>query len=148
MKIVNQPLSPGQHAAFSRTIAESDVYLFAGITGDNSPNHTDDAFMRGTQYGERVAHGALIVGFMSRASTMVAELTPKGHPLFPVSLGYDRIRLLKPVFIGDTITIAYEVTAYDDATKRSTGAITVTNERAETVAVATHIMKWLEKSSA
>lgn len=140
------PLSIGQHISFSRTIAESDIYLFAGITGDHSPNHTDEAFMRGTRYGQRIAHGALLVGFMSRASTMIAELAPNDHPLFPVSLGYDRIRLLNPVFIGDTITVTYNVAAYDPAAQRSTGAVSVTNEAAETVAVATHIMKWLEKT--
>ena len=142
---MNLPLNPGQRVRFSRTLAESDIYLFAGITGDHSPNHTDESFMRGTRFGRRIAHGALLVGFMSRASTMIADLSPKDHPLFPVSLGYDRIRLLKPVFIGDTITVSYEVTAFDPASLRSTGAVTVTNETGTAVAVATHIMKWLEK---
>ena len=131
--------------SFRKTVSESDVYLFAGITGDLSPNHVDEVFMRGTPYGRRIAHGALIVGYMSRCSTMIAERAPADAPLFPVSLGYDRIRLLAPVFIGDTITIAYEVSSYDGARQRSTGKVTVTNERAETVAVAEHIMKWLPR---
>ena len=139
------PLIAGTRVSFRKTVSESDVYLFAGITGDLSPNHVDEVFMRGTQYGRRIAHGALIVGYMSRCSTMIAERAPADGPLFPVSLGYDRIRLLAPVFIGDTITIDYLVSGYDAAKRRSIGKVTVSNERAETVAVAEHIMKWLPR---
>ena len=57
-----QPLQLGERFAFHKTVSESDVYLFAGITGDFSPNHVDEAFMRGTRYGRRIAHWALIVG--------------------------------------------------------------------------------------
>lgn len=146
--MTDAPLEAGTRVSFSKTVSESDVYLFAGITGDLSPNHVDEVFMRGTQYGRRIAHGALIVGYMSRASTMIAEKALVGGPLFPVSLGYDRIRLLAPVFIGDTITVAYDVAGYDNDKQRSIGKVTVTNERAETVAVAEHIMKWLPKARA
>jgi 3-hydroxybutyryl-CoA dehydratase len=140
------PLLIGERVSFSKTVSESDVYLFAGITGDLSPNHVDEVFMRGTPYGRRIAHGALIVGYMSRASTMIAERAPADGPLFPVSLGYDRIRLVAPVFIGDTITVAYEVSSFDREKQRSIGKVVVTNERAETVAVAEHIMTWLPKA--
>jgi 3-hydroxybutyryl-CoA dehydratase len=140
------PLKTGDRVTFSKTVSESDVYLFAGITGDLSPNHVDEAYMRGTPYGRRIAHGALIVGYVSRASTMIAERAPPDCPLFPVSLGYDRIRLLAPVFIGDTITVAYEVASYDGARSRSVGKVAVSNERGETVAVAEHIMKWLPRT--
>src|SRR3954447_9907414 len=102
--------SVGQRVSFSKTVAESDVYLFAGITGDFAPNHVDEQFMRQTQYGRRIAHGALLVGYMSRASTMIVDkIAGEGAALYPVSLGYDRIRFLKPVFIGDTITVSYVV---------------------------------------
>ena len=101
--------------------------------------------MRGTRYGRRIAHGALIVGYMSRASTMIAELARPESTLFPVSLGYDRIRLLAPVFIGDTITVAYEVAVFDAARSRSIGNLRVTNETGATVAVAVHVMKWLKR---
>ena len=141
------PITIGECVSFSKTVSESDVYLFAGITGDFSPNHVDEIFMRGTQFGRRIAHGALIVGFMSRASTMIAERAPIDGPLFPVSLGYDRIRLLAPVFIGDTVTISYLLSAFDAERKRSVGNITVSNEHGKTVAVAEHIMKWLPRQS-
>src|SRR5215510_270827 len=62
----------GDHASFSKTVGESDVYLFAGITGDFAPNHVNKAFMEKSSYGRLIAHGALLVGYMSTASTMMA----------------------------------------------------------------------------
>lgn len=53
----------GIATTFRKTVSESDVYLFAGITGDLSPNHVDEAFMKTTPYGGRIAHGALLVGY-------------------------------------------------------------------------------------
>jgi acyl dehydratase len=139
----------GQRVAFSKTVSESDVYLFAGITGDFSPNHVDEQFMRATQYGRRIAHGALLVGYMSRASTMIVEkITGEGAALYPVSLGYDRVRFLKPVFIGDTIRVTYVVAGSDEAKQRTTATVEVLNEAGEVVAAATHIMKWLQRSPA
>ena len=146
--MTDAPLKPGTSVSFSKTVSESDVYLFAGITGDFSPNHVDEVFMQGTHYGRRVAHGALIVGYMSRASTMIAEQAPAGGPWFPVSLGYDRIRLLAPVFIGDSITVAYRISQFDRERARSVGEVDVTNQKNETVAVAVHVMKWLPRTPA
>jgi 3-hydroxybutyryl-CoA dehydratase len=134
----------GQRVSFRKTVSESDVYLFAGITGDFAPNHVDEQFMRQTQYGRRIAHGALLVGYMSRASTMIAEkIAGDDAAFYPVSLGYDRIRFLKPVFIGDTITVTYAVTDCKTEKGRTTAAIEVLNEQGEVVAAAIHIMKWL-----
>ncbi|CAN5235165.1 MaoC/PaaZ C-terminal domain-containing protein [soil metagenome] len=128
----------------SKTVSESDVYLFAGITGDFSPNHVDEDYMSRTAFGHRIAHGALLVGYMSRASTMIVETgLSLGPDMTPVSLGYDRVRFLKPVFIGDTITVNYVVTGIDNAKARSEAKVEVTNQHDETVAVATHIMKWV-----
>lgn len=139
--------SVGQRVSFSKTVSESDVYLFAGITGDFAPNHVDEQFMRQTQYGRRIAHGALLVGYMSRASTMIVEkITEEGSAHYPVSLGYDRIRFLKPVFIGDTITVAYVITGYEPEKDRTIASIEVANETGEKVAVAAHIMKWLSRA--
>jgi 3-hydroxybutyryl-CoA dehydratase len=134
----------GRRVSFSKTVSESDVYLFAGITGDFAPNHVDEQFMRGTQYGRRIAHGALLVGYMSRASTAIIEkIAGENATLYPVSLGYDRIRFLKPVFIGDTITVTYEVTSCETEKARTTASVEVRNDAGEVAAVATHILKWL-----
>lgn len=138
----------GISTSFSKTVSESDVYLFAGITGDFAPNHVNEQFMRGTQYGRRIAHGALLVGYMSTASTMVNTLMAERLPeIFPVSLGYDRVRILKPVFIGDTITVRYVVESIDTPKSRSLAKVEVSNDRGEVVAAATHLMTWLPRQS-
>ena len=60
----------GDVTRFSKTVSESDVYLFAGITGDLSPNHVNQSYMEKSPFGTRMAHGALLVGFMSTVSTL------------------------------------------------------------------------------
>jgi acyl dehydratase len=86
---------------------------------------------------------------MSTASTMVNAVMAERMPgIFPVSLGYDRVRFLKPVFIGDTITIVYRVESIDAAKQRTLASVEVTNDEGETVAAATHLMKWLPRADA
>ena len=136
------PLSVGSRATFRKTVGESDVYLFAGITGDFSPNHVDETSMQRTGYGRRIAHGALIVGYMSAASTRILDDLDRTQ-VTPVSLGYDRIRFLNPVYIGDTIEVRYEVKTADQDRFRATANISVVNQRDETVAVAEHILKFV-----
>jgi 3-hydroxybutyryl-CoA dehydratase len=133
---------------FSKTVGETDVYLFAGITGDLSPNHVNEDAMRQTAYGTRIAHGALMIGYMSAASTLVISRgLSLGADSNPVSLGYDRVRFLKPVRIGDTITVTYLLTAIDEVRKRSEAKVEVHNQRGELVAAATHLMKWVSHSA-
>jgi 3-hydroxybutyryl-CoA dehydratase len=81
---------------------------------------------------------------MSTTSTMVnALMVERVRGIFPVSLGYDRVRFLKPVFIGDTITVRYQVESIDAAKNRTLAKVEITNERGEIVAAATHLMTWL-----
>ena len=129
----------GQIATFAKTVGESDVYLFAGLTGDLYQNHTNEEYMKTTRYGRRIAHGALLVGYMSAASTRVTECC--SHPV--VSYGYDRIRFVKPVFFGDTVTVEYRITERDEAQQKVFAQVTCTNQRDEVVAVATHILKFV-----
>jgi len=136
----------GDSASFSRTIAESDIYLYAGLTGDFSPNHMNEAEMRKSAYGRRMAHGAMLIGFMSTTSTMVAERAGRdGTPETPVSLGYDRIRFIAPVFIGDTITVQYKVAEIDLEKRRAVSDVTIVNDDGKTVAVGQHILKWVPR---
>jgi len=130
----------GLTTRITKTVSESDVYLFAGITGDLDPNHVDEEYCRKTSLGHRVAHGALIVGYTSAASSRV--LQDFERPM--VSVGYDRIRFLKPVFFGDTVTIDYEITAVERERERTIAKIEVKNQRDELVAVATHIMQLVD----
>ena len=61
----------GQHYTFAKTVGETDVSLFAGLTGDFSDTHINEQYMRErSNLGGRIAHGALLVGYMSTASTI------------------------------------------------------------------------------
>lgn len=79
----------------ARTITEGDVMLFAGMTGDNNPLHTDDSFGAKTQFGGRIAHGVLVssvaIGLFCRTQMMdgsaVAAIDTKWKFLAPVLLG-------------------------------------------------------------
>ena len=137
-------LSVGEQGTFSKTVGESDVYLFAGITGDLNGLHVNEQFMSGTTYGQRIAHGALLVGFMSTTSTMmIARCAERESDETPVSLGYDRIRFTAPVYINDTVSVTYTVAQIDEERRRALSDIEVGNQRGETVAVAQHIIKWV-----
>ncbi len=134
----------GDTASFSKTVGETDVYLFAGITGDLSPNHVNKSYMEKSKYGRLQAHGALMVGYMSTASTLAIAHARDGADETPVSLGYDRVRFLAPVYFGDTITVEYRISAIDIERRRSTGDITIKNQDDVLVAVGTHILKWVK----
>ena len=69
----------GDSSTFSKTVGEYDVYSFAGITGDFSPNHTNKSYMEKSSYGRLQAHGALMVGYMSTASTLAIAHTRAGR---------------------------------------------------------------------
>lgn len=133
----------GQKTSFSKTVGESDIYLFAGITGDLSANHVNKAYMEKTSYGRRIAHGALLIGFMSTTSTQIIPDTLANEAETPVSVGYDKVRFLAPVFIGDTITVTYEIIEIDPARRRSWSKIEVHNQDGTLVAVASHILQWV-----
>jgi 3-hydroxybutyryl-CoA dehydratase len=134
----------GDTVTFAKTVTESDTYLFAGISGDFSNNHVNDEFMKRSIYGQRIVHGALLVGFMSTASTRMQEQSlAKGIDTTPVSLGYDGIRFLKPVFFGDTVTVVYRIASIDEERLRTVADMEVLNQRQELVAVGKHITKWV-----
>ena len=136
----------GSKTTFSNTISESDVYLFAGITGDFSPNHINRQYMERSSYGRLMAHGALLVGFMSTVSTMAIAETREADEI-PVSVGYDRIRFLQPVFLGDTVTVTYKIIEIEHSRKRSYADIELINQNRELVAVAKHILQWVPNTS-
>jgi acyl dehydratase len=127
----------GKQVTFSKTVTESDVYLFAGITGDLAPIHVDEEHMKKTRYGRRIAHGALAVGLMSNTSSRVLE----GVPGTWVSYGYDRVRFPAPLFIGDTVTVAYEIVDRNPEERKTFARVTCTTQAGAVVAAATHILK-------
>ena len=138
------PVRLGESSSFSKTVGESDVYGFAGITGDFGTAHTNEEQMKKTPFGQRIAHGSLLVGFMSTASVQLgSSIDFSAISLQPVSLGYDGIRFLAPVFIGDTVTVNYSVIEIDEVKKRTVASIEINNQHDDLVAVGKHIMKWL-----
>ena len=144
ISIIKDYFKVGCRVTFSKKVSESDINLFAELTGDFSPNHIDEEFMADTVYKKRIAHGALLVGYMSNVSSSILEKYPsKEVNATAVSLGYDRIRFIKPVFINDTITVSYTVDLIDSSKKRAFSKIEIRNQDDELVAVATHILKWV-----
>lgn len=127
----------GTTIVFTKTVSESDVYLYAGITGDFSPNHVDEEYMRQGSYGTRIAHGTLLMGFMSTASARLRI----GRT---VSLGYDKVRFLDGVKFGDTVTTRYTVDSVDLSARRMTARVECLNQHKKVVAVATHIKAFVD----
>ena len=121
-----------------RTITETDIVVHAGQTGDFFPHHMDAEWAATQSIGRRIAHGTLV---LSIAVGMTAgDINPQA-----MSYGYDRIRFIKPVFIGDTITVSASIATTSDHVTRPDELgyvhelVTVTNQRAETVLVLTHL---------
>jgi acyl dehydratase len=137
-------LKVGDEVTLEREVTPRAVDGFADISGDHSPNHTDDAMMTGSAYKGRIAHGALLVAYMSACSTEIVERIPNVRATeTPVSLGYDRIRFIRPVYIGDRIKLHYQVRAIDPARRRAISDITIANQDGHTVCVGEHILKWV-----
>ncbi len=101
-----EEFSVGQKiTSVARTVAESDIMTFAGLTGDYNQIHTDAEFAKGTQFGQRVAHGmlgmSLAVGLLMRTGVLEGTV-----------LAFREIvewKFIKPVFIGDTLHVEMEV---------------------------------------
>ena len=121
-----------------RTITEADVVLHAGQTGDLFPHHMDAEWCATQPFGRRMAHGTLVLSVA--VGMTAAEINPQA-----MSYGYDRIRFVRPVFLGDTITTTAEIIAKADhkrePDRRGTvdELVTVVNQQDETVLVLTHL---------
>ena len=131
-------LQVGDSFTFSKTVGESDVYMFAGITGDFHNNHVNEEYMANTPYKKRIMHGALGVGFMSTVSSVALN----SQNLGAVSAGYDRIRFIKPVFIGDTITAKYTIEEKDEEAMKTIAKVELFNQQGELCTVGKHIAKY------
>lgn len=126
----------GTSVTVEKTITDRDLLSFAEVSGDSHPNHTDEEYAKNIGFGGRVAQGALLVGLIAGASTRY--LIGIGHPA--VSYGYDRVRFLKPVPIGDHLTIEYRITQVDLAKQNASADARIVNQRGELVAVGTNIL--------
>jgi len=137
---INLGIKEGDSISFSKTVGETDVYLFAGITGDFAENHVNEEIMRQSKYKKRIAHGVLSIGYSSTACTRMAERAS----LPCVSYGYDGIRFIKPIFIGDTITATYTIEKVDEGDLKSYSKVEIKNQDGELCTVGTHILKYIE----
>jgi 3-hydroxybutyryl-CoA dehydratase len=95
-KTINE-IEIGDSEIFQKTISESDVYLFAGITGDFNPAHLNDQEAKKTIFKSRIAHGILTAGLIS--AVLGTKLPGPGTIYLNQSLSFK-----KPVYFGDTIT--------------------------------------------
>ena len=95
-------LKVGDTAKFAKTIAESDVYLFAGVTGDLNPAHVNEDYAKDTYFKTRIAHGMLSASFIS---TVIGTMLPGPGTIYM----RQEVSFLAPVKIGDTVTAIVEV---------------------------------------
>jgi 3-hydroxybutyryl-CoA dehydratase len=100
-KTIDQ-LTVGDTAEFAKTVSESDVYLYAGVTGDFNPAHINEVYAGNTVFKRRIAHGMLTAGFIS--AVMGNKLPGPGTIYLKQELTF-----LAAVRIGDTITARVEV---------------------------------------
>ena len=97
-----EELRVGDRAEFSKTITETDVYLYAGVTGDLNPAHINEEYAKKTFFKTRIVHGMLLAGLIS--GVLGNKLPGPGTVYIRQDLTF-----LAPVRIGDTITASVEV---------------------------------------
>lgn len=102
-----------KRVTLGRTITETDFVVHAGHTGDFFPHHMDAEWCKTQPFKQRIAHGTMI--FSIGIGLTASEINPEAF-----SKGYDRLRFVKPVFIGDTIHS--EVTISDKSDSKKTRA--------------------------
>jgi len=117
-----QELAIGDSAQFSKTVTETDICLFAGITGDFNPAHVDEEYSRKTYFGTRIAHGLLAAGFIS---TVLGTRLPGPGTVYL----RQELTFLGAVKIGDTITARVEVIEIDTAKGRAKLLTTCDNQQ-------------------
>ena len=119
-------LKVGDAATFTKTIGESDVYLYAGITGDLNPAHIDQVASENTPFRGRIAHGMLSAGLISAVLGM--QLPGPGTIYMSQNL-----RFTAPVRIGDTVTAKVEIVELIAEKNRVKLATTCTNQEGSLV---------------
>lgn len=120
-----------------RTITETDIVIHAGQTGDFFPHHMDAEWCKTQPFKQRIAHGTLIFSIsVGKTADVINEVA--------MTYGYERLRFIKPVFIGDTIYIKVTVKEKKDHKKPGFGLITelveTFNQHHELVMLCEHIL--------
>jgi 3-hydroxybutyryl-CoA dehydratase len=121
-----QELRIGERAEFTKTISESDVYLYAGLTGDLNPAHIDEEYAKKTFFKTRIVHGMLLGGLIS--GVLGNKLPGPGTIYLSQHLEF-----LGPVRIGDTITASVEISEIMTAEKKVRVKTTCVNQEGKKV---------------
>jgi len=106
-----QEIKIGDSATYSKTVTESDVVLFAGVSGDLNPVHINAEYAKESMFGRRIAHGMLGASFIS---TVLGTQLPGPGSIY---LGQE-LKFTKPVFLGDTVTVTCTVTERNEEKNR------------------------------
>ncbi|MCC8193603.1 MAG: dehydratase, partial [Deltaproteobacteria bacterium] len=113
----------GDTTSFSKTITETDVYLFAGITGDFYELHMNKVYAEAAPMGRQIAHGVIAMGL---ASTVATNIQKKyGYWTPAVLYGYDKVRFIKPIYFGAPLPAHQTVTEFDPATDKMVSQVAV-----------------------
>jgi 3-hydroxybutyryl-CoA dehydratase len=102
-----------KYTSSGRTITETDIVRFAGLSGDYNPLHTDKEFAQRSLFGQRIAHGALTFSVMTGLWDQLGIIRETVIAFY----GVDKMRFIEPVHIGDTIHIEIEVEKKNDRGK-------------------------------
>ena len=117
----------------TRTITEADVVNFAGLSGDFVELHTSEEFAKSGPFGRRIAHGLLVLSVSSGLMVQMGQTTDTVIAFY----GIDRLRFVRPTFIGDTVRVEKKV--LDRQEKEKGGVVTfettVLNQNNEPVIV-------------
>ena len=116
----------GDSESFTKTVTETDIIMYAGISGDFNPAHINAEAAKDSMFGQRIAHGMLSAGFISNVLGM--KLPGPGT----IYMGQE-LKFLKPVYIGDTVTATATVTERIEEKNRLKLETVVTNQKGETV---------------
>lgn len=119
-------LNVGDFEEFSKTVSESDIYLFAGVSGDMNPAHIDEQYAADTFFKGRIAHGILVGSFIS---TVIGMKLPGPGTIYLEQ----QYKFLAPVRIGDTITAKVEVAEIISDKNKALLKTTCTNQNGVTV---------------
>ncbi|MBF0528142.1 MAG: MaoC family dehydratase [Deltaproteobacteria bacterium] len=121
-----EELKIGDVASRAKTISESDIYMFAGITGDFNPVHVNQEYASESFFKDRIAHGILVAGFISAVIAM--DLPGPGTIYLDQTLQFKN-----PVYIGDTISALIEVVNINTEKNRVFLKTTCINQKGELV---------------
>ncbi|HVJ49921.1 MaoC family dehydratase [Desulfitobacterium sp.] len=137
-ELVFAEMNMGDSASLSKTVTESDILTFAGLTMDFNPVHVNAEYAKESIFGERIAHGMLSAGFIS---AVLGTVLPGPNAIY---LGQE-LKFIAPVKIGDTVTATATITEKREDKRILKLQTTVTNQRGEVVVDGSAVIKKIGK---